>query len=68
MKAYLTNPNLKRRRKNRQRHSERQRLSAKQIFIGTSSILAAAFTGLLIYFQMGNGETAIAASTGISEL
>ncbi|MBK7571404.1 MAG: hypothetical protein IPI10_07200 [Bacteroidetes bacterium] len=64
MKAYLTNPNLKRRRKNRQRHSERQRLSAKQIFIGTSSILAAAFTGLLIYFQMGNGETAIAASTG----
>ncbi len=64
MKAYLTNPNLKRVRKQRQIQRQSQRLSAKQIFIGTSSIFAAAVTGLLIYFQIGNGETVIASTQG----
>lgn len=61
MKAYLTNPNLKRARRTRQHQKQRQRLTAKQIFIGTSSILAAAITGLLIYFQIGSSESAKAA-------
>ncbi len=64
MRSYQTNPNLKRVRRHRQRQSQRQRLSAKQVFIGTSSILAAAITGLLIYFQLGHNESAQAAFQG----
>jgi hypothetical protein len=64
MRTYKTNPDLKRVRRSRQRQSQRQRLSAKQIFIGTSSILAAAVTGMLIYFQLGQNESAQAAFQG----
>lgn len=64
MRAYLTNPNLKRARRHRQRRTQRQRLSAKQIFIGTSFIMAAAFTGLMIYFQIGQSGNAMAATQG----
>ncbi|MFZ7115215.1 MAG: hypothetical protein ACO1G9_07565 [Bacteroidota bacterium] len=64
MSTYQTNPDLKRSRRSRQRQTQRQRLSAKQIFIGTSSILAAAITGMMIYFQIGHNESAKAAFQG----
>lgn len=64
MKSYQTNPDLKRVRRSRQRQTQRQRLTAKQIFIGTSSIMAAAITGLLIYFQIGHSDSAKAAFQG----
>ncbi|MBL0103345.1 MAG: T9SS type A sorting domain-containing protein [Bacteroidetes bacterium] len=40
---------------------QRQRISYKQLFIATSSIAGAAITGLLIYFQFGQSEQAMAA-------
>lgn len=57
-------PKYNYRRHQRLSQRQRQRLSIKQMFIGGSSILAAAITGLLIYFQVGSSENAHAAFSG----